>query len=208
MPASRHRTTEESRPRRRADAERSIERVLDAAVDALGEDQDVSMSEIARRAGVVRATVYVHFPTREALLDAVTDRALAEVSAVILASEPERGEADVALRRVVAATWRTLGRYHALVAINTGAQTHEDLHRRHGSVLGLLVPLIKRGQAAGKFRVDVPAAWHLAMLMALIHAGSAEVRAGRVPETDAEAALVASVLGAITDPGAPRTDLA
>jgi hypothetical protein len=75
-------------------------------------------------------------------------------------------------------------------------------------VLGLLVPLIQRGQAAGKFRRDVPVAWHLAMLMALIHAGSAEVRAGRVPETDAEAALVASVLGAITDPGAPRTELA
>ena len=42
----------------------------------------------------------------------------------------------------------------------------------------VLVPLIERGQAAGKFRRDVPVAWHLAMRMALIHAGSAEVRAG------------------------------
>jgi AcrR family transcriptional regulator len=197
MPAARHTTTEEPRPRRRADAERSIERILDAAVDALGEDQDVSMSEIARRAGVVRATIYVHFPTREALLEAVTERALAEVAAVITAAEPERGEAGAALARVVAATWRTLGRYHALVAINTGAQTHEDLHRRHGPVLGLLLPLIERGQAAGRFRDDVPAAWHLAMLLALVHAGSAELRARRVPAREAEAALVATVLGAV-----------
>jgi TetR/AcrR family transcriptional regulator, mexCD-oprJ operon repressor len=198
MPASHQTTTEEARPRRRADAERSIARILDAAVDALGEDQEASMSEIARRAGVVRATIYVHFPAREALLEAVTERAFAEVAGVIDAAEPERGDPADALARVVAATWRTLGRYHALIAINTGAQTHEELHHRHASVLGTLLPLIERGQADGAFRSDVPAGWHLSMLLALIHAGSAELRGGRVPEASAEAALVAAVLGAVS----------
>jgi AcrR family transcriptional regulator len=207
MPAP-HQTAEGARPRRRADAERSIAAILDAAVGALGEDQDASMSEIARRAGVVRATIYVHFPTREALLDAVTERALAEVATVINAAEPERGDPADALARVVTATWRTLGRYHALIAINVGTRTHDELHRRHGSVLGTLLPLIERGQAAGDFRTDVPAAWHLAMLMALIHVGSAELQARRVPEADAEAALVATVLGAIASPGASGTDTA
>jgi len=198
MPASHHTAPDTPRPRRRADAERSIVRILDAAVDALGDDPEASMSEIARRAGVVRATIYVHFPTREALLEAVTERALGEVAAVIGAAEPERGEPADALARVVAATWRTLGRYHALIAINTGAQTHEELHHRHGSVLGTLLPLVERGQAGGVFRTDVPAGWHLAMVMALIHAGSAELRAGRVPDDNAEAALVATILGAVS----------
>src|SRR6476620_7439399 len=169
MPAS-HQTAGGARRPRRADAERSIARILDAAVDALAEDQDASMSEIARRAGVVRATIYVHFPTREVLIEAVTQRAFAEVAAVIGAAEPDRGAPAAALGRVVAAAWQTLGRYHALVAINTGAQAHEELHHRHGSVLGALVPLIERGQAAGAFRDDVPPAWHLAMLLALVHA--------------------------------------
>jgi TetR/AcrR family transcriptional regulator, mexCD-oprJ operon repressor len=202
MPASHQTTTEEARPRRRADAERSIARILDAAVDALGEDQEASMSEIARRAGVVRATIYVHFPTREALVEAVTERALNEVAAVINAAEPARGDPSEALARVVGAAWRTLGRYHALVAINTGAQTHEELHHRHGSVLGTLLPLIQRGQREGAFRTDVPAEWHLSMLMALVHAGSAEMRAGRVPPDKAEMALVATVLGAMAGSGA------
>ncbi len=107
---------------------------------------------------------------------------------------------------MVAAAWRKLGRYHALVAINTGTQTPEQLRHRHGSVLGRLLPLVERGQAEGAFRADVPAGWHLSMLMALVHAGSAELRAGRVPEDDAEAALVATVLGAVASPGPQGTD--
>jgi AcrR family transcriptional regulator len=184
-------------PRRRADAERNIARILDTAVDALAEDPKVGMGDVARRAGVVRATVYMHFPTREALVDAVTQRALAHVRGVIAAAEPGRGPAADALARVVAATWQTLGRYHGLIAINTQTHDHQELHARHEPVLGELQPLIERGQADGSFRSDVPAAWHLGALMALVHLASGALRAGTVSEADAESALVATVLGAI-----------
>jgi AcrR family transcriptional regulator len=197
MPAI-HRTPGPERPRRRADAERSIARILDAAVDALASDPDASMTEIARRAAVVRATVYVHFPTREDLLEAVTHRALTEVAHVIEAAEPDRGDAREALTRVVQSTWRTLGRYHALVAINTKQHGHGELHAKHHSVLAALQPLIARGQRDGHFRADVPAAWHLSMLLALMHAASGELHAGRVTDTDAEPALVATIVGALS----------
>src|SRR3954463_6912929 len=177
-----HNTTAPQPARRRADAERSIARILDAAVDALGSDPEASMAEIARRAGVVRATIYVHFPTRDALLEAVTHRALAEITQVIEAAEPDRGTPAEALARVVAASWRTLGRYHALVAINTQQHGHAELRERHSAVLAALQPLIERGQADGTIRADVPAAWHLAMLMALMHAASGELATGRVNE--------------------------
>jgi AcrR family transcriptional regulator len=192
-------TSAPRQPRRRADAERSIARILDAAVDALASDPEASMAEIARSAGVVRATIYVHFPTRDALIDAVTQRAIAEATATIAAAEPERGDAADALRRVVASAWRTLERYHALVAINVQLP-HSKLHARHRPVLEILEPLIERGQRDGSIRSDVPAAWHLSMIMALIHAASAELRAGRMPAQHAEAALLATVLGAVRQP--------
>ena len=190
--------TTQGRPRRRADAERSIARILDAAVDALGSDPEASMAEIARRAEVVRATIYVHYPTREALLEAVTHRAIAEVAEVVEAAEPHRGDPAEALARVVAASWRRLGRYHALVAVNTRQHGHDELRQRHSSVLASLEPLIERGQADGTFRADVPAAWHLSMLMALMHAASGELGAGRTSDADAGPALVATILGAVS----------
>jgi AcrR family transcriptional regulator len=183
-------------PRRRADAERSVAQIMDAAVDALASDPDASMAEIARRAGVVRATVYVHFPTREALVDAVTDRAIADAAAAIRATEPDRGAPGDALQRVLVSAWRSLDRYHALVAITTQLP-HAQLRARHQAVMATLEPLIERGQRDGTFRSDVPPAWHLSMLLALIHAASAELRARRISRSDAEDALLATILGAL-----------
>jgi TetR/AcrR family transcriptional regulator, mexCD-oprJ operon repressor len=191
-----------SRPRR-TDAQRSIDRIIEAAIGCLSANADASMADIARRAKVVRATIYAHFPTRESLIDAVTHHAIADTTRVIVSAEPDRGEPVPALARVISATWRKLGRYHALVAINS-ALPHEELHHRHGSVLAELQPLIERGQKAGVFRPEVPAAWHLATLLALVHSASSELSAGRISEDDVEDALLASVLGAVTATDSPR----
>jgi AcrR family transcriptional regulator len=139
----------------------------------------------------------VHFPTREALIEAVAHRAITEVTAIIEAAEPDRGNAADARRRVLESAWRTLGRYHALVAVNARLEP-ADLRHRHGPALAALEPLIERGQRDGAFRADVPAAWHLASILAVIHAASGELAAGRVPSEHVESALVESVLGAVS----------
>src|SRR5262245_47571991 len=144
---------------RRADAERSIAAILDAALEALASDPDSSMSEIARRAGVVRATIYVHFPTRTALLNAVMEHAVAMVVEAMKSAEPERGEPVEALERVLRATWRELANFHGLLALNTARLSAEELHRRHVPMLDQLEPLIERGQKANVFRRDLPVSW-------------------------------------------------
>jgi AcrR family transcriptional regulator len=56
----------------RADARRNREKVLAAARDAFAAGGiEVGMDEVARRAGVGVGTIYRHFPTKEALLDAL-----------------------------------------------------------------------------------------------------------------------------------------
>ena len=191
-----NRTSPTSVPRKRADAERSIAAIIEAAVDALASDHEASMAEIARRAGVVRATIYVHFPTREALIEAVTEHAINECSQAISAAEPQSGKADQALNRVLRAAWQALGRFHVMVTLNATLPAQE-LHSRHAPVIALLAPLIERGQREGAFRAGVPVAWHLATIMALIHAASAELQAGRITAAQVESTLTTTVLAAL-----------
>ena len=53
---------------RRSDAVHNREAILAAARLALTESADVSLNAVAKRAGVANATLYRHFPTREALI--------------------------------------------------------------------------------------------------------------------------------------------
>jgi AcrR family transcriptional regulator len=187
------------RKRRRADAERSIAAILDAALEALASDPDSSMSEIARRAGVVRATIYVHFPTRTALLDAVMEHATAQVVEAMRGAEPHRGEPAEALGRVLRATWRQLAQFHGILALNTARLSAEELHRRHVPMLDQLEPLIERGQSQGVFRSDLPVGWHLAVIRAIVHAASREIQGGRIPESKAEEAMLSTAISAISE---------
>lgn len=76
----------------RADGLRNRERLIDAAKAAFAElGPDVSLEEIARRAEVGIGTLYRHFPTREAIIEAVYRREvrqLADAAERLLAALP------------------------------------------------------------------------------------------------------------------------
>jgi AcrR family transcriptional regulator len=186
-----------ARKHRRADAERNTTAIIEAALEALANDPDASMAEIARRAGVVRATVYMHFPTRESLLDAVMEDAVAQVAEATRGAEPTQGEPGEALERVLRATWHKLSDFQTLLAINTSRLSAKELHRRHQPVMTLFVPLIERGQKKGVFRSDLPGSWHLGMVRAIAHAASAELRSGRIDESQVEDALISTAANAL-----------
>jgi AcrR family transcriptional regulator len=182
---------------RRADARRSVERILDAAVEELSQGS-ASMGAVAARAGVARATLYAHFPTREALIEAVTERAIAESIETIRTAEPDRGEPAEALARVLSAAWRALGRYHGLVEITTSGLDRASQHALHEPVLGLMRPLLERGQKSGAFNADVPTDWLLTVVLELVHTASREVSGGRLSARMAEQALLSSAVGAVS----------
>ncbi|HEY8028922.1 MAG TPA: helix-turn-helix domain-containing protein [Gaiellaceae bacterium] len=76
----------------RADAQRNLDLVLGAAQECFAEGGvDVSVDEVARRAGVGHGTVFRRFPTKEALLDAVLGK---ELDRMVLLAQGALSEDD------------------------------------------------------------------------------------------------------------------
>lgn len=177
--------------RARADARRNAQRILDATAESIANDPAVSLEHIARRAGVSRATLYHHFRTRDALMDALTAQSIDDVKTALEAARPQEGTAAEALERVAAAAWQVIGRYRGLVTVNQRLP-RDELHARLEPALAPLSALIERGQRSGEFDPELPTDWLIGILTDLIHAASRQVTAGTMEPRAAERALLRS----------------
>src|SRR6201993_5259719 len=95
-------TTESSRVR---SMNETRDRILEVALDVLGENPDAAMGEIASAAGVVRRTLYGHFPSRLDLVLALTERAVSEMTAVLTEVNASDLEADAMWVEFIARVW-------------------------------------------------------------------------------------------------------
>lgn len=179
--------------RQRADARRSIAAVLDASVTLLGRQPDASMEEIARAAGVSRQTVYAHYPSRDALLQAVTRHVTAEVARELGGLDLSQGSAIDALARWVDSGWALLERYPVLLTSAILA-SEDDEWGRHEPVIGGLLQLIERGRRRREFDCAMATTWYVAAIIGLGHAAGQEVTAGRMTPAEAGAAFREGVL--------------
>ncbi|ONI80799.1 hypothetical protein ALI22I_42490 [Saccharothrix sp. ALI-22-I] len=186
--------------RRRADAERNIEAILDAALDCFSEQPDVSMTAIAQAAGVSRVTLYTHFPSREELLARVLDRAVSSAAVVLDAEALDDGPAVEALSRLIRSAWHILAGYRNLMTAAGAVFSARQVRGYHKVVLQRVERLIARGRDEGSFRTDLPQAWLVTVFYSLIHVAADEVGAGRLKQRDAANVLEATVLGALTSP--------
>lgn len=143
---------------RRADARRNYDRLLDVARDAVAEHgADASLDEIARKAGVGSATLYRHFPTRAALLEAVfyehVER-LYEQSQRLLTSPTPGAALGAWLRAVLSHSIRNRG-LAASMRSACGEAVAANLSWCHGAMRNAAGNLLVRAQEAGEIRADV-----------------------------------------------------
>ena len=181
-------------PRKRADARSSIAAILDASISLLGEQPDASMNEIATAAGVSRQTIYAHYSSRHALLQAVTRHVTAEVARELDGLDLDRGSALDALGRWLDACWALVARYPLLLTSAVTTLEGDDERERHEPLMGGLLQLVTRGRRHGEFDPAMPTTWYLAAILGLGHAAGHEVIAGRLTPVQAGAAFRESVL--------------
>ncbi|MGY9047209.1 hypothetical protein P775_19290 [Puniceibacterium antarcticum] len=174
-----------TRRKPRSDAQRNRNRLIEAAKEVLGQGgPGASLEAVARSAGVGIGTLYRHFPTREALFQAVYRHEVEQL--INLASELEQtGDGADAVRAWLhavvglVATKRGLLGALAVVATDDSKALFAELSARMKAALG---QLLARAVAEGAMRGDVTAEDLLSAVYALCY--------GRAPDPEWEAQVL------------------
>jgi AcrR family transcriptional regulator len=162
-------------PVQRADARANRVRILDVAEEVFGQGgESASTEEVARLAGVGIATVFRHFPTKAALLEAVLARRFGrlreQAEALLDAADPGQAFAGF-FRYLVADAPAKIGIAEALLDAGgdggVAAQASAELRRAFGA-------LLQRAQQAGVIRDDVKLPEVYALLVGVSRAAAHE----------------------------------
>jgi AcrR family transcriptional regulator len=145
--------TESARARAMSDTRN---RILDVALEVLGQNPDAGMSEVASAAGVVRRTVYGHFPARADLVRSLAQRAVDEITVVLADVDAAGAPADVVWVDFIDRLWPVTRRYRVLLALRRG-EFGDEIHAILALVDTKLADLVQRGQDAQVFARHLPA---------------------------------------------------
>ena len=140
----------------RADARRNHDKVLAAAAAAFAESGlEAQVEDIARRAGVGVGTVYRHFPTKDALVEALAEQHFGRLAAIAEAALEEQGDAWQIFAATIWSAARAAAGDIAWCEILGGRPSAVQAATRGRERLSAaMATLIGRAQRAGVMRSD------------------------------------------------------
>ena len=152
----------------RADALRNRAAILDAAADVLAVEPSASLTEVATRAGLGRATLYRHFENREVLRAAIREEALARASAALGAAGLDTCSVREGVRRAAAVLVPLGMRFRIL--LTEGADADPEFLDARDQALQPLWKLLGRGVADGDLNPHADPRWLALVLAGLLMA--------------------------------------
>lgn len=167
--------------------------VLRSAAALLTRKSTATMDEVAKAAGISRATLHRHFAGRDALVRALEALGIAECEAALDRARLDEGSASEAVRRMVREIQPAAGLLAFLYGENQLWEADGDpgwlrLDTRIGGVF-------VRGQQSGEFRIDLTPVWLTEALYGLIASCAWAMHDGRVAPKDFTHMIAELLLG-------------
>ncbi|SEQ78309.1 transcriptional regulator, TetR family [Streptomyces sp. yr375] len=168
--------------------------ILRSAAALLARTSTATMDEVAKAAGISRATLHRHFAGRDALVRALETLGIAECEKALDAAQLDEGPADAAVRRLVGEIESAAGLLAFLYTENQlfeGAEEHPGWTRIDDRISALF----RRGQKDGAFRIDLTPAWLTEALYGLLASAAWLVQSGRGAPRDFQHMTTELLLG-------------
>ncbi|MFI0446388.1 TetR/AcrR family transcriptional regulator [Actinomadura sp. 6N118] len=186
----------------RADAERSVRAILEAAERVLAEDAGASMEQIAEAAGLTRITVHRRFANRQALLEALAVSAKQQLLDAIQEARPDSAPALVALYRVTANVLRVKNSWR--FTLNHSTPHSEAAAALWAEIDAYTVQLLTRAQDEGVLAQDTDLEWVRQVYYALLSEALNRPGAEQDPAAQDPDALATLVIDTLLHGAGPR----
>ncbi|WP_406006282.1 TetR/AcrR family transcriptional regulator [Streptomyces sp. NBC_00637] len=174
-------------------------RILATARQELGRNPDVTLEEIARASGVVRRTLFGHFPGRAALLEALADEASEALRGALAVAVAPQEPAERALAHFVHTIWPVGDRYRLLLAMARRDLGDERVAEILAPARAEVTAILARGQRDGVFHTQLPPAVLSAGLEAMQVALLEEVNTGALEDDGTRTAVVTLVAAGVPE---------
>jgi len=178
----------------KSECTRAERRIIEQAAHVLAEGRGRTMQEIADISGIGRTTLYRHFRTREDLIRAIKQQAMEDAHAAMVASRLDEGNAEDALRRVIAGFISVGDRYRILVEEGL---SKEEMHDHKEDLGAALYALVERGRREGTFTSTLSSHWILTAMGHLVMAAIEQVQAGELARNYAATTVADTLLRGI-----------
>ncbi|MEV6556477.1 helix-turn-helix domain-containing protein [Nocardia sp. NPDC051756] len=168
----------------RADAERTVRAILDAAERVLSENPHATLEQIAEAAGVARTTVHRRFANRDDLVRTMAVAAWRRIAAAVDAARPLTAPPLVALHQATANVIEV--KYGAAYALERVESTDPEVAELQADVYAKCDAALGRARADGLIAADADLTWvrrvYLALITETVH-GSTELDGTTDPDT-------------------------
>ncbi|MEV5554752.1 helix-turn-helix domain-containing protein [Nonomuraea wenchangensis] len=150
----------------RADAERSVRAILEAAEQVLAQEPGASMEQIAAAAGVARTTIHRRFANRQALIEALASSAARQLAQAVDDGRPDTAPPLVAMHRITANVLQVKSAW--AFALGRPADPGSEAAVLHQDIARSCTAVLKRAQDAGLIDQAADLDWVRRVYYALI----------------------------------------
>ncbi|WP_227997441.1 TetR/AcrR family transcriptional regulator [Nocardia australiensis] len=150
----------------RADAERTVRAILEAAERLLSENPSATLEQIAEAAGVARTTVHRRFASREDLVRTMAIAAWRHIDTAVDAARPQTAPPLVALHQATANVIEI--KYGASYALDRVGEDDPEVAEIMAAVYAKCDVVFARAQADGVIGTDTDPVWARRVYLALI----------------------------------------